>query len=217
MHNETHNKHIAVFLTVDSFGQVICPSDNYDLYNDKDTINLVIDGFKQGKWIYYDKILSCNDCNECKSNYAVLTFRVLSTGHYCDNQKDGNWIYYHNDSLISRYVKYNKGKIDSIDTSFDLQGKILSKAYWDNGVKDSIIVFYNTGKTKYKGIYQSDELSEIRIYYPNGFTKYVATQITDNIANDLKLYTSQGQQLPTIDKDISRIGMIEELTKYMDY
>lgn len=205
-----------IIISIKSFGQVICPSDNFDLYNDRDTINLLIDGLKQGKWLHYDKILSCNDCNDCRSTYAILTFQVLATGNYHNDKKVGNWIYYHNDTLISRYAKYLDGEPDSIDTSFDIKGNVLSRIYWNMGDKDSVIVNFESGKLKYKGVYHLNKLSSFKIYYPNGKTKYEATEISGLIANDLKYHDQFGELIEPRDNDISRIGMIEDLIKYFD-
>jgi antitoxin component YwqK of YwqJK toxin-antitoxin module len=206
-----------VLISIESFGQVICPSDTFDLYNDRDTINLRVNGIKQGRWINYDIIISCNDCIDCKSTYAITDFKIKSIGYYIDNKKVGTWTYYHNDTLISRLAKYNDDILDSIDTSFDMKGHLLSRLYWHSGFLDSSIVYYDSLKLKFQGYYYHNKLSDFVIYYPNGQIKYKASQISGLKASVLEFYNEKGESQVPRDYDISSIGLIEDLIKYINY
>ena len=204
------------FLTIGVYSQTICESDNYIHFWHGDTINRVIDNKKQGPWIYYDQTIKCNDCDECFGGTAIISYKIVSKGQYQNDKRVGNWHFYYDDLSTKRFVKYQDGQLDSIETSYDLSSKVISKTNWKHGEKDSLIVYYDGGIIKYRSYYDRNKLAHFWIYYPNGNLKYEACQISGLKAGKLYYYDENGNKLNPRDNDIIIIASNEDLIKYIE-
>jgi hypothetical protein len=207
---------LFAFLSLNTFGQVICSSTNFDYFWNGDTINRTIRGKKQGLWIIIDLPIKCNDCKECRGSTAIISYKIVAQGNYLNDKKVGNWRYFHNNSIIKCYTKYQDGVIDSTNTSYDPSGNVISRSYYSNGERDSTIVYYNINNIKFRGYYNGNKLSHFTIYYPNGQTKYNASQISKYKANNLEYFDEFGNVLNPREKDILVIATIEKLIQYIE-
>jgi len=207
---------LFVFLSLNTFGQVICSSKNFDYFWLGDTINRTIRGKKQGPWIIINQTIKCNDCSECKGGTAIISYKIVAQGNYLNDKKVGNWYYFHNNSIIKSLTKYQEGVIDSTNTSYDPSGNVISRSYYSNGERDSIIVYYNINNIKFRGYYNGNKLSHFTIYYPNGQTKYNASQIAKYRANYLEYFDEYGNEIKPREKDILIIAALEKLIQYIE-
>jgi len=97
-----------------------------------------------------------------------------------------------------------------------MKGDVLSRLYWHSGVLESAIVYYDSLRPKFQGYYNHNKLCEFVIYYPNGQIKYKASQISGLNASALEFYNEKGETQVPLDYDISVIGLIEDLIKYIN-
>jgi antitoxin component YwqK of YwqJK toxin-antitoxin module len=215
-HMKTAITILFIFLSLNTLGQVICHTDNYDYFWLGDTINRTVNGKKQGLWIIIDHTIKCNDCKECLGSSALLSYKIVAQGNYLNDKKVGNWRYFYNDSAINCISKYQDGALDSTNTSYDLSGNVISRSFYTHGEKDSVIVYYNIDKIKYRGYYTENKLFHFTIYYPNGQMKYNASQISELRVNYLEYFDENGKELIPREKDILIIATNEKLIQYIE-
>lgn len=207
---------IIALIPLSTIGQVICPCDSFDYYWGGDTINLIVNDQRQGLWVDYDQIIAFIDGIECRGGKAISNYTIKSKGNYLDNKRDGNWTFYHTDTIISRYAKYDNGKLDSVDTSYDFKGIIVSQIFWDSGAKDSVIVYYSDRSIRYKGYYDSGRFTDFVIYYPGGDIKLKANGLVNTNPTSIEYFDDNGNGLKLRNNDFTMIMLTDDLLKFID-
>lgn len=239
---------VVTFLGINSYcqkypqDQFICPKKNYKLLNNRDTINKIYAGKKEGLWIIYMETLTCYDCQECSGGYSVQSFNVLKKGKFFNGLETGIWISY--PDYITPFIKqvneintkYVNGKRDSTETfygtkeivkqinwnygikdstEFEIEFHESKRfTYWNKGTKDSILVYRRDGSLNFYGIYKNNQLNEFKILYSSGQIKYHAIEIRDLKAKELKYYTEYGENKIPRDTDLGIIGVHENVIQY---
>jgi len=180
---------------------------------------------KNGYWIHYETgMTSHTDFVDDPSQYSEekTYMYLISEGQYLNNLKIGKWIYYseyrsYEKQYVERISFYDKySKKDSLEFEYFNDSIHKSKTYWNHGIKDSLIVYYENKQTKFEAKYKDNMMYEFRIYYPNGGLKYCGCNVLDNKIENLKRYDTDGQESEVREYDISMIAILEDLIEYIN-
>ena len=84
----------------------------------KDTVNLIYDGKKEGRWIVRDhvkvEVSLCKDSthkDSKKNTYSKIEYCIVEEGFYKSNKKEGLWKHYHPDGSVKDSVVYKNDEV----------------------------------------------------------------------------------------------------------
>lgn len=84
----------------------------------KDTVNLIYDGKKEGRWIFRDhvkvEVSLCKDSTHKdlkKHSYSEMQYCVIEEGFYKNNKKEGLWKHFNPDGTVKDSVVYKNGDV----------------------------------------------------------------------------------------------------------
>ena len=145
-------------------------------------------GLKYGTWRYYYKGEKVIAKGVYKSDYKTKTWKyyynsgqLAQIGKYIKNQQTGKWTWYYiKDSInennfsttkikqIHRTENYLKGKEEGEFIEYGVNGEILTKGFYINGLRDGEW-YYKVGDNTVKGKYIDGEKNGnwVNIYYNN--------------------------------------------------
>lgn len=83
----------------------------------KDTVNLMYDGKKEGRWIVRDhvkvEVSLCQDSTHKdakKHSYSKIEYCIVEEGFYKNDKKEGIWKHYNPDGSVKDSVVYKNGE-----------------------------------------------------------------------------------------------------------
>ncbi len=125
--------------------------------------NKIVDGKKQGKWIYFGK-------DRPEMGYPAEG--KVEEGNYKDNRKEGTWIKYHSDGKTPKLKgEYHNNRPDGSYEKIYPDGTVKEKGTFSRGqYSGKLERYYPNGQLKYSGNHNNDGLEEgtIVYYHPNG-------------------------------------------------
>jgi antitoxin component YwqK of YwqJK toxin-antitoxin module len=113
-------KHYIIVLLFLCFGSAKAQAQTFELYlNGNDTINKIdIKNHKVGKWVIMGK-------HKPGSGYS--SERIIETGNYINNRKEGLWIEYYKNGKMRNKLTYVNGTLNGPATFYDAQEKVLKE------------------------------------------------------------------------------------------
>jgi antitoxin component YwqK of YwqJK toxin-antitoxin module len=82
---------------------------------------------------------------------------IMGEGKYLNQQKDGEWKYYDDQSMLSSIDNYENGKLNGMNKVFFLNGNVAVEIPFVDGLKNGDFVeFFSDGTIKMKGTYQDN-------------------------------------------------------------
>lgn len=135
-----------------------------------------------------------------KFEYYYSTGKLNAIGHYdMDGERDGDWIYYHRNGIVSGIEKYEDGDIVGTDTSFHDNGEIKSITTYKNGKADGVESnFYSTGIISNQLTYSEGQVSGPAKYYSEiGTLTYSFSYVDDEITGKFTEFHDNGQVAET--------------------
>ena len=128
-------------------------------YNENVKSRGIVNGeFKEGPWKYYYK-------------YGLLK----SKGNFKNNKKKGLWEHYWDlksaikQGGISAKINYKDGKKDGLRQKYNIDGELILKQEYVNGMKNGLTEHFDGGKIKWIGYYTNDnKTGKWKFYRENG-------------------------------------------------
>lgn len=84
----------------------------------KDTVNLIYDGKKEGRWVVKEhvkvEVSLCKDSTHKETDkhaYTKTVYCVTEEGFYKNNLKEGLWVHYDTDGSIKDSIVYKNGEV----------------------------------------------------------------------------------------------------------
>ena len=173
--------------------------------NEQGDTNRIVDGKKQGRWIYFGKD---------KPELGYPAEGKVEEGNYKDNRKEGTWIKYHSDGKTPKLKgEYHNNRPDGAYEKILPNGTVIERGTFSKGKYSGMLErYWPNGQLKYKGNHNTDGVEEGQIvyYYANGQEEFVyesvggkptgqATRYYEN--GDVKEVITYGADGKPIEKD----------------
>jgi antitoxin component YwqK of YwqJK toxin-antitoxin module len=117
-------------------------------------------------------------------------------GRYKDDKREGAWIGYHPNGIISSVVEYRNGRKNGASIGIDVAGFFFRRDNYTNDTLDgpSIIYSHNNGAKLQSEIgYKMGKMDGVkRVYYPDGTLQEEATYSSDKRNGISRWYLSDG-------------------------
>ncbi len=147
---------------------------------------------------YYDDGVKSSEVNYIGEEGTTSTAKffhrngtIMGEGKYLNQQKDGEWKYYDDQSMLSSIDNYENGKLNGMNKVFFLNGSLASEIPFVDGLKNGdFIEYFSDGTIKMQGTYQDNTYSgkylqnyadgklmvegEYKVAVKNGLWKYFA-------------------------------------------
>ena len=166
---------LKAFLTFVFFGLLAIAHAGVD-NGDQGGLNQVVDGKKQGKWVYFGKD---------RPTAGYPSDGKIEEGEYRDNRKEGVWIKYHNDGETPKLKgKYINNRPSGPYVKYHANGMIKEQGTFNrNKYYDSLKRFNSSGGLVYEANYNDGgkEQGTVKYFYDNGQEEFVYNSV-DGIA-----------------------------------
>ena len=153
-----------------------------------------IDGLRQDKWLFYyegEKIIGKgkykNDLKIGTWYYYYRDGTLEQKGKFSKGKYTGKWVWYYNDKSVHREEYYRRGKEDGEFIEYDVEGKILTKGDYVNGLRDGKW-FYQVGDHTEEGQYSDGEKEGEWIHYYDNKQVYFTGSYKNGKPVDKHLY-----------------------------
>jgi len=145
---------------------------------------------------------------------AMATFfhkngTVMGEGLYVQQQKEGEWKFYDNKSVLSSIDHYKEGKLHGTSKVLYLNGDISAEYVYENGMKSGPFKEYFTGnKLSIEGTFKNDSFDgDYKSYHDSGQLKEEGQYVDGKKDGHWVYYAPEGQIMA---QEIYEMG---ELTK----
>ena len=167
----------------------------------------------------YDLKGKCiNDQSKVKKNFDVAFYRVygfkVSEGHYTNDEREGEWMFYNENGGVSSTTMYSKGKMQGKYMSYYLNGDTSIMAWYKEDQLDSLYIkYFLNGKIDRQGYYVNGlEQGYWYYYFQDGTPSEIRYYLNGEEVGKSWTFTNTGKEYK---EDILRDGMVVKLT-YLD-
>lgn len=207
---------LSLFPILSSSQHTICVYNHYEVW-DKDTINMTVQGVKQGPWIVYDIAVRSTSCFSDESCPLEVSIRHINAeGIYIDGRKIGQWKYYYTSGTTRKLQQFSdKGLKTGTTKEYYKDGALKSQQIWENGTLMNQIAFYPNGNLNYESFYEDNRIHSFVIYWQSGEVKYTANILNEDKLEDIRYYKKNGNESSTRYKFLGELLSNEGLTEYL--
>ncbi|TGV02748.1 hypothetical protein [Flavivirga rizhaonensis] len=145
---------------------------------------------KKGEWKFYYK----------KSG------KLKSIENYVNNNLDGKFIKYHENSQVDIEGFYRNGKPEGKATSYHINGKIKGKYSYVNGKEEGLReIYYENGQLESETLYLNGELhGSSKEYFKNGQLQTEYSYLNGQLVGVYKKYSEIGKLISERDFDLEK-------------
>ena len=149
--------------------------------------------------------------------YFFSSGRLNAIGNYdMDGERNGEWVYYHQNGERAGIEKYDAGDLTGYDSSFYDNGILKSVTIYEDGKPNGIEKnYYSTGILMNQITYANSEVTGPAKYYNAiGIVEHEFNYDNENISGDFKKYYDNGQVAEEVQfVDSKRSGSSKEYYK----
>ena len=110
------------------------------------------DGAKSSEVVYVGQ-----DGSSSTAKFFHKNGTIMGEGKYLNQQKDGEWKYYDDQSMLSSIDNYKNGKLNGMNKVFFLNGNVAAEIPFIDGLKNGdFIEYFSDGIIKMQGTYQDN-------------------------------------------------------------
>ena len=187
---------LLILLSGSLYAQRVSVYDDFKILGN-DTINRIVDGKKEDKWLHYasgGSAIHCFGDRKCSSQ-RFINYRI-SEGMYKNDKRIGLWKWYASPESFERIAFYdNNGLLHNEDTSYFRDKTIKSVALWRHGFLLKREFFYPDGTLHFIEKNDKDGTRIFKIFYPEGTLKLLGTLENQEIST-LKAFGKNGKEVP---------------------
>lgn len=174
-----------------------------------------------GEFKYYDEQGNLKAINTFEKsgtralNKSYSNGKLIATGYYVNQKKEGEWRYYSKESGKLLLVEGNKeGKVHGTSTVYNTQnGRIAEEAFYVDGQRNGPAKqYYDSGILMMECQYKNDQLDgPAKTYYPSGALKESGVFQLGNKTGVWKTYNEDGDEISTDNYSTPTLGPTDTL------